>query len=724
MADFSQLQEQFRAFIVQHCDTDPGAIVADGKWHRFNIKGTRHKSSRPGRYLLHLDGKANGLFWDWRDEKVRHHWFADGPAIKVDREEIARRRKERQDQLIAQYAKASAAALTYFQRECVPINGASHPYLERKKIAPHGSRQGSGRPFGLGDETCVIIPIRSAENKPLSLQAIRGDGERRYWKDSTKEGGYCLIGSDKSPGPVVFCEGFATGATIHEATGWLVVVCLEASNMKNVARWAGHRWHGRDMIVAGDDDTHLVAQGKPNLGRDAAVLMARNLGARVVFPDLQGADGSDFNDQAEHYGVSDVSSTFLAVLDEQPVEHVPELPPELGDEPLDLIEPDRTPIEKHKDDGDLPGQIDPADWLGKSAPDRRFIIPGWIIRGAAGLLSGQEGVGKSLLAQQMATCAAAGLPFLGLPIEKVKSMYVSCEDPLDEMWRRQEGINAALGIKMDVLAGRFRPVSLKGQLGNELATKGENGAIAPGKRFRQIRASAMEMGANLIFLDNAAHFFDGDENKRHDVAAFLGLVERLAEDIDGAVIMLAHPNKSHAQGNKAGNEFSGSTGWSAHVRNRLFLDWKDMDDTGLPLDGDMRLLRKSKANYGKKGEEIDFRWHQWAFVTTQDLGEDNAAELARTSVFRSQEKKYLLCLEKLTGQKRSVSASVNARNYAPRVMADMPEAAGMSEELFKQAQERLFSTDRIEAEAPLWISPKNRHPVFGIAAKGVRSSAL
>ena len=277
--------------------------------------------------------------------------------------------------------------------------------------------------------------------------------------------------------------------------------------------------------------------------------------------------------------------------DEQPP-HQPddpgwtELPDEPDGDPEAGIDPDYDPDA----DPPLPGVVRLGTWLDKKPPHRRFIIPGWIVRGACGLLSGQEGVGKSLLAQQMATCAAVGRDFLGLPIERCKTIYITCEDPIDELWRRQEDINKALGITMDDIADSLVLVSLKGELGNELGTFDTSGRLSIGERYRQIEALAMSFGANLLFLDNAAHLFAGNENARHDVAAFLGLLERLSEAIDGAVILLAHPNKQHAQGNKQGNEYSGSTGWSAHVRNRLFLDWAEKDAEGNFLGEDGRVL--------------------------------------------------------------------------------------------------------------------------------------
>lgn len=364
------------------------------------------------------------------------------------------------------------------------------------------------------------------------------------------------------------------------------------------------------------------------------------------------------------------------------------------------------------EDGELPGRANLADWKGKSAPHRRFIIPGWVVRGSAGLLSGMEGVGKSLVAQQMATCAAIGRSFLGLEIAHVPAIYISCEDDIDEMWRRQEAINAALGITMDDVAGRLELVSLKGHIGNELGTFDGAGRLSTSPRYRQILRMCEDFKPGLAFLDNAAHFFAGNENARHDVAAFLGLIEQLSIKIDGAVVLLSHPNKQHSQGNTQGNEYSGSTGWSAHVRNRLFLDYAAKKE-GEYVDDDDRVLRKSKANYGKRGEEITFRWHEWAFVLPADLPNTTNAEIARAAEAGRMNELFLECLDGATKSRVPTSASRAASNFAPRVFAKMPASRGASVEALEQALQRLLHLQTIKGDCELWRRP-NRTWVLGL----------
>ena len=409
-------------------------------------------------------------------------------------------------------------------------------------------------------------------------------------------------------------------------------------------------------------------------------------------------DNRDFNDDMLQFGSDSVRAAFDAARDA-----LPPVPPYDG--------------EGEEEIGALPGVADPTNWQGRRPPLRSFIVPGWIVRGSCGLLSGQEGVGKSLLAQQMATCAATGQEFLGLEVERCRSLYVTCEDPVDELWRRQEDINKALGIAMTDLGDEMLLCSLKGELGNELGTFDGQGRLTPSKRYRQIEALTTEFGARLLFLDNAAHFFPGNENARHDVAVFLGLLEKLSETIEGAVVLLAHPNKQHAQGNKQGNEYSGSTGWSAHVRNRVFLDWAEKDHEGNHLGDDGRVLRKSKANYGKKGEEIAFRWHEWAFVRDEDLPEDVTTQLREVGRANFENDCFLACLRQRNSEERAVSENAASRTFAPKVFETMPEARGCTKEQLTEAMDRLFRIEAIE-RGFLWVRKGEGKAVHGLREAG------
>src|SRR5690606_9578894 len=113
--------------------------------------------------------------------------------------------------------------------------------------------------------------------------------------------------------------------------------------------------------------------------------------------------------------------------------------------------------------------IDPAAWQDTPAPDREWALHEWIPARQATYLTGPGSAGKSLLAQQLATCTALGLPFLGIATRPTPAIYITCEDDVDELHRRQLAICASLGIEPRALAGKLHLVSLSGAISSELA---------------------------------------------------------------------------------------------------------------------------------------------------------------------------------------------------------------------------------------------------------------
>lgn len=508
--------EQFRQFIFDACGSAPDTVIADGRWHSFRMADTRHKASRPGRYLLHNDAQPVGWFMDWRDDKVRHRWFGRGGSETIDRAEIARRREARRLDQLRAFQDAADDALAFW-KGCSPLSDGLHPYLDSKGILVHGTRQGSGKRFGLGDAPCVIVPISDAEGKPLSLQAIREDGERRFWPGSTHEGGHFLIGKDDGASQIVFCEGFSTAASIHAATGLPVVMAINASNMGAVARWAGHRWHGRDMIVAGDDDWHLVdhPKVKRNVGKEAAQAMAKALGAKLVFPDMAGLvtdGGDDFNDMAREFGTADVAAAFAA------------------------------PVEREK-----LVKATPFAWRPTAAiPKRQWLYGKHLLRKFVSVDVAAGGVGKSSLKIGEALAMASGRDLYdkGLHEGALNVWLWNLEDPVEEIERRLHATAqrfridpSEVGDRLYVDSGRDQPLVI--------ATEGPDGAMIARPVVDALIAEMLERKIDVLVVDPfiSSHAVSENDNNAIDIVAREWNV--IAERTGAAINLVHHVRKQN-----------------------------------------------------------------------------------------------------------------------------------------------------------------------------------
>lgn len=480
-------------------------------------------------------------------------FLAGGQAPRLDdadREKREREARHREAQQKHREENARLEARTRWSR-ALPINGVGNAYLERKGIAPYGTRRE-------GDN--LLVPIMGADGLIQSVQSIppEAGAKKLFHAGAPVKGGTLTLG-DADSGPVVIVEGFATGATVQAATGLLVVVGFSKGALADTARIVRHRYPDRSIIVAADSN-----------GVAEAERAAKPVNARVVVPDLQGAEGSDFNDRAAHYGLEDVAAAFAP--------------------------PARPPL----------SIISPADWHGQQPPERRWIVDGLVPIHQATLLTGAGAAGKSLLEQLKNTCIGLGLPFLGVPVERCPTLYITCEDDPDELHRRQAAICAGLGVPLEATRGNVTLLSLYGEMGNELCTFDDARTLKPAKRYHEIVETARMLGVRHISLDNTSHLFTGNENARSEVAAFVNLCNAMARDIDGAVTMVGFPNK-------AGDSYSGSTAWENQVRSRLFLETPKNED-GIVIDADYRVLRNEKANYARKGAEIGFVWSHGTFV--------------------------------------------------------------------------------------------------------------
>ncbi|WP_168194198.1 AAA family ATPase [Altererythrobacter sp. TH136] len=312
------------------------------------------------------------------------------------------------------------------------------------------------------------------------------------------------------------------------------------------------------------------------------------------------------------------------------------------------------------------------------------------------LFTGAGSAGKSLLGQQLATCAAAGLTCLGVTTLECPAIYLTCEDDEAQLHWRQERICEALGVRMDALAGKLHLISLRGALDNELGLFAADGTLTPAPAFDRLQRMLKATGAKIVALDNVAHLFAGNENSRGDVTRFVNLLNRLAGETGAAVFLIGHPNKS-------GADYSGSTAWLNAVRSQIVLTHD--------LETDVRTLTVGKANYAEKGEALRFLWVDGAFVREDSLPPERAKELAATIKATADNDLFLTCLRERVKQQRAVSER-RGPTYAPTEFAKMVESKSIGKDRLEAAMDRLFRINAIE-RALLWNGP-DRKPVFGL----------
>ena len=305
---------------------EPAQPLIFGKLTR--CKTTQDKGKeKNGWYVVHEYRTAKnetlifGSFGDWRSGETQKIKVKAGRMTAEEREVMRARQEEgkrRAAEIAANAARRAAnRAASLFKR--MPEKGRSD-YLDRKQIVGFGVRYAprSG---------AFLVPMCNVRDQIVGLQVVfpakqEATGrDKSYWPyGMCKEGAFHLIGPHPEPGePVLVCEGYATGASLHMATSSTVAIAFDAGNLREVAKAMRDRFPGRPLIVCRDDDWKTKRPNGEawNPGEEKGSNAALIVGGQVVGPVFSGARNdkwTDFNDLHCAEGLDAVRRQILAVI--------------------------------------------------------------------------------------------------------------------------------------------------------------------------------------------------------------------------------------------------------------------------------------------------------------------------------------------------------------------------------------------------------------------------
>lgn len=271
----------------------------DGKVHRFAPIGKKKKSGwyvafdSPIKVIVAGDW-ATGYKWTWKED--RKYSREESKQIKeIQKSAQERAEKERKT---AQDAAALLARTTIQKASKI----GSHEYLQRKHVGAFGI-------YFLDGE--ILIPTRNLSDTILGYQKITKDGKKFFLKDQITKG---LFHKIQGAEDIIFiCEGYATGASIHMATGATVYCAFNANNLVHVASAVRKSNMSASIIIAGDDDQ--LTSGNP--GRSKADEAANAGACASIFPVFHnGEQLTDFNDVHVTYGIDELKNQLNKVSGE------------------------------------------------------------------------------------------------------------------------------------------------------------------------------------------------------------------------------------------------------------------------------------------------------------------------------------------------------------------------------------------------------------------------
>ncbi len=342
----------------------------------------------------------------------------------------------------------------------------------------------------------------------------------------------------------------------------------------------------------------------------------------------------------------------------------------------------------------------PAEWHGHEPPPYDWIVDGCFLRGTVAMLSGDGGLGKSLLMQQLLTAAAMGKSWLGLDTKPCKGFVMFCEDDKDELHRRQDAINRHYACGMSDLEDVLY-MSRAGMENVLMEFDRRTERPQPAPLFDQFKNAVEDFGAQIIVLDTLADVFAGDEIRRNQARRFVTALRGVAVKQQGVVILTSHPSLT---GINTGTGISGSTAWNNSVRSRLYLTRKTDNKDEEEEDNNERLLKTMKNNHGPFGGKICIRWEQGVFVRTTDAASPSTV-VDRLTMDRD----LLAALRDLIRNGCFVPADHRASNGFATVIREEESCKKYSYGTVCAAQDRLIAEGKLQR---VELGPKSKRRVY------------
>jgi len=291
----SYVVDEFRKAMLQII-APPAEIKADtGKIERFHVEGDK-PSSKNGWYILHTDFPPVGIFGCYK-RNIRQVFR---PAIHVNLISGRIRQDERLQQITLQTNRARE------KHDSIQLWYASPPatnncrYLLNKRVKAHGLRYHQG---------AALVPVMDMEGAIHGFQKLWPE-RKGFTPGTDKNGHFYIIG--KPDRVILIAEGYATAATLFEATGFAALVAFDAGNLLPVAVNIRAMFPDACIVLCADNDQW----GDDNPGLTVATAAAEAVGGLLAVPyfPITTTDPTDCNDLLILEGPEEIRDQIVAVL--------------------------------------------------------------------------------------------------------------------------------------------------------------------------------------------------------------------------------------------------------------------------------------------------------------------------------------------------------------------------------------------------------------------------
>jgi putative DNA primase/helicase len=294
---------------------DQWSSTADG-YSATSAKGT-WKSIKPGggvtiATLLH-EAQQNGFV---KGDNLSPLSQPSPEQLKQQARDRAAAAQRDRDATAAQHkATALLAVERWGKASHNPPQATAAPYLARKGVQGYGVRYEANG--------AVLVPLRDAAGTLWNLQTIlpakpAAGSDKLFMKGGVKSGLWHMLGAtadSAAPAMVLIAEGYATAASLHQATGYPVACAFDAGNLKAVAINLRAAYPAAALVLCGDDDHDTQASTGRNPGKEKATAAAQAVKGVAVFPAGLLAGETDWNDLHARAGLDAVRVQVQTAID-------------------------------------------------------------------------------------------------------------------------------------------------------------------------------------------------------------------------------------------------------------------------------------------------------------------------------------------------------------------------------------------------------------------------
>lgn len=353
-----------------------------------------------------------------------------------------------------------------------------HPYLTQKRIKLHNAKI---------DENDIHITIINNKGERVGTQFIEPDGKKRFSFQMPVTGNFAVVGG-KIEKFAYLCEGFATAASVAEATGKPAVHALNAGNIVAVCKALQEVKPNARLVIAGDND---------DAGRKACEKAFIECGVEHILPPNEGQDWNDV------WCTKGAEATKKLL---QPVNVLDE-----------VIFPDQAIAQTQQ----------------------TYIIKEWLTENTISVVYGASNVGKSFFAMDLSWHVAANQVWMGCKVRGGAVLYLATEGGLSFANRLVALREKYPDHKNVKLAIRPSPINLFNAA--EDIAKVEALIAAISKKHGQVR---------MLVIDTLARATQGqmDENNNSEASKFIKQLDAIRERTGVHIMLIGHSGKDTNKG--------------------------------------------------------------------------------------------------------------------------------------------------------------------------------